>query len=555
MEKLIRKHALQNAVLHDGRADVGAVVGKVLAERPELRKNVKVVARQVAVAVSAVNKMKAGEQRAELEKSAPELLEKKELKKGLPELKNAVMGRVVTRIPPEPSKYAQIGHALSFLINYLYAQKYKGKCILRFEDTNPEKSSQEFVDAITGDVLDYLGIKVNKTVFVSDELPKMYKLAEQLIKNSNAYVCFCEQEKMRSLRHQGLPCGCREKAANISLAEWKKMLNREYKEGECVLRLKADMSAENQVMRDPVIFRLSYTKHYRQLDKFVVWPMYDFENAVMDSLNGITHVLRSNEFGSMRIELQEYIKDLLKLPKQEVKQYGRFNITGYVTQGRVIREMVEKKQVSGWDDPRLVTLKALKRRGIQKETFYELAVEVGLSPSQTNIGWEVVASINRKLLDKAVDRYFFVREPVKIAVKGAPLREVKLKLHPDFPERGYRGFKVGENFFIAKQDYDKIEDGELVRLMDCLNFVKKAKSFVFDSPDHDTFKSRGKRIIHWLPADNLKAEVLMPDGTIAKGLVETNIKSLKAGDIVQFARFGFCKLENKERLFFVYCHE
>ncbi len=558
VKKAALKHALQNAVEFKGNANAGAVIGKVISENPELKDRIKDVAAAANAAVKEVNLMRAEEREKKLKAVAPELLEKKKAgKRGLLELENAVAGKVVTRIPPEPSKYAHIGHALSFLINYLYARKYEGKCFVRFEDTNPEKSEQEYVDAILEDIR-YLGIKHDKVIFVSDDLEKLYSQAEKLIGGKNAYACFCRVEEMRESRHKGKECECRNASYEENMKSWKKMLSGGFKEGEAVLRLKGSMKAENHVMRDPVLFRIAEGNHFRQGEKYRVWPLYDFENAVEDGMMEITHIMRSIEFGEMRVELQDAIKSLLNLSRQTVIQYGRFNVTDALTQGREIRELIEKKEVSGWDDPRLVTVKALRRRGIQPETFADLAVEVGLSTTPTNINWEVIAAFNRKYLDASSKRYFFVENPKRMTVEKAPDKEVSLKLHPS-EEKHERKFSVNGDFLISEKDcYElkKLKDNELVRLMDCLNFTVSGERFTYDSDKVEEYRKRGKRIIHWLPAKgNVEAEVLMPDATTAKGLVECNALKIKEGEIVQFARFGFCRLENREKMQFIYCHE
>ncbi|MFH1505458.1 MAG: glutamate--tRNA ligase [archaeon] len=549
MDDIIEKYALQNAIKFDGNARVGAVIGACIQEKPKLKDKLKELSAKVREIVMHINELSVEEQTAKLEAIAPELLEKKEKKKkDLPELPNAVPGKVVTRIPPEPSKYNHIGHALSFLLNYIYAKRYKGKSILRFEDTNPAAAKQEYVDAMKQDVLEYLDIKPDKTVFVSDDMATFYELAEKLINKKDAYVCFCDRDKMKELREKGNACDCRRHGTKKNLEEWKNMLDRKYLEGKAVLRLKGDMKSKNYVMRDPVIFRIALEKHYRQKDKYAVWPMYDFENAVEEHLCGITHILRSSEFGLMRIELQNYIKDLLGFKKQTVVQYGRFNIVGAVTQGREIRELIEKKQVSGWDDPSLVTLRALKRRGIIKEMFYELVKEVGLSKTPTNIDWTRIAAINRRLLDQSVNRYFFIEDPVKIKIEGAPKQNIQLKLHPDHPKRGYRNFKTHEEFYITKKDLKELEYNKLYRLMDCLNF-RKSKDFKFDSTDYHKYKMEGEKIMHWLPVskDNINIEVLMPDHSIIKGIGENSISKLEEGDIIQAERFGFIRLDEKTK--------
>lgn len=553
MKELIEKYTLQNAIRFNGKANIGAVIGKVLKQKPELKTKIKDLAKEIKEVVKRINQLSIEEQKKRLQRTAPELLKKKIQKRELPELKNAVKGKVTTRLPPEPSKYNHIGHALSFLLNYLYAKKYNGRCILRFEDTNPVTSKQEYVNSMKEDVLKYLDIKPDKTVFASDDMGKFYKLAEKLIKEKKAYVCKCDRETMQKLRNIGEECECRKNNVEKNIELWNNMLGRECKEGEATLRLAIDMSSKNYVMRDPVMFRISYAKHYKQKTKYCVWPLYDFENTIEDELCNITHILRSSEFGEMRIELQNHIKDLLNFKKQTIVQYGRFNIKGAVTQGRKIRELIEQKKVIGWDDPSLVTLKALKRRGFVKETFYELALEVGLSPAPTNIDWSIISSINRSILDSKCNRYFFINDPIKIKVQGAPKQKPSLKLHPDFPKRGKRIFGVKDEFYITRDDYKKLKDGKLNRLMNCLNFVKKGNKFIFDSLDYEKFREKGDKIIHWLPVSGLvKIEILMPDKKMVKGLAENHIKKLKIGDVVQFMRFGFCRLDSKNKFWFTH---
>ncbi|MBN2368266.1 glutamate--tRNA ligase, partial [Candidatus Woesearchaeota archaeon] len=548
-----RFFALENAFKFKGKANPGAVIGKMLAEDPGLKKDMKSLSAEIQKIIKEVNSMAFSDIEKEFNSIKPKEKKKEKKpekkKKELPDLPNAVKGKVVTRIPPEPSKYNHIGHALSFLINYLYSVKYSGKCLLKFEDTNPEKCTKEYADAMEDDILNYLGIKA-KVIYISDDMEKMYKDAEALIKKGKAYVCLCKREEMQDFRHKGSKCCHCKTLPEENMKEWKNMLSGKYKQGQAVLRLKGDMDSDNQVMRDPVMFRISYTEHFRHGKKYCVWPLYDFENSVEDCRHGVTHILRSSEFGSMRNELQDYIKGLLGCKKQTVVQYGRFNIKGATTKGREIRELIKEGKVSGWDDPSLVTLKALKRRGIVRETFYELVYEAGLSANTAkNIDWSLISSINRSILDSSVDRYFFIDEPVKIKVEGAPKQKAELKLHPEHPERGMRKFSTGEEFYITKEDKTKFKSGELIRLMDCLNFETKGTKYMFHSLEHEKYRGKGKHILHWLPVSDelVKLEVRMPDNTIRKGFGETGLKNIKEGDIIQFARFGFCRLDKKEK--------
>ena len=548
--------------MYNGKANAKAIIGKVIAENPKLKNNMNKLGKEISDIVKKVNVMPAETQLLELQKLAPELLEeKKEKEKVLKNLHGAVKGNIITRMPPEPSKYAHLGHALSFLINYVYAKKYEGKCVLRYEDTNSDKVTSEYVDAMEFDIKEYLEIKPDSTRFVSDDMAILIDYAKKLLNKENAYVCFCNREDMQNLRHKGQECVCRNKAIEKNIDDWERMIDGGFKEGECTLRLKADMSSDNHVMRDPVIFRINKTSHYRQGKKYSAWPLYDFYNPIEDELCGVTYILRSNEFGSMRNELHNYLRKLLGFKIPEVFEYGRFNVTDKISQGREVRDLIEQKKVKGWDDPRLITLKALRRRGIIKETYYELVKEVGLSKTQTNIDFEVIGAINRKLLDKRCNRYFFINNAVKVDIKNSPNKEVKLPLHPEIKDKGFRKIETGSKFYIEKSDYNKIIDGKLNRLMDCLNFIKKNDDFIFDSEDYINFKNSENKglIMHYLPVSKtlIKSEILMDNGDYIKGFAEPSISTLVEGDIIQFERFGFVRLETIKSniLRFVFAHK
>jgi len=543
MQDIIKKHALLNAVEYKGKANPQSVIGKVLAEKPELKDNMTTLGKEVAKIVKEINSWPLEKQKKELENfgeiKKPEKIERE----GLPPLPNAKMGKVVTRLPPEPSKYNHIGHALSFLINYLYAKMYKGKCILRFEDTNPEKVKKEYVDAMKKDVLDYLDIKPDKTVFSSNDLPKMYEYAEKIIKEGKAYVCLCSREKMQELRHIGIECECRKRSAEENLKLWKKMLSKKFKEGEAVLRLRIDMQALNQVMRDPVIFRVTYAEHFLQKNKYCVWPLYDFQNSIEDELCGITHILRSAEFGEMRIELQNYIKDLLGFKKQTIVQYGRFEVEGAITQGREIRKLIEEGKIKGWDDPRLVTLKALRKRGIVKETYYKIAEKLGLNPTNAKIPWHMIAAENRKIIDPVSPRYFFVGEPIEIKLDRLLARIVKAPLFPG--KRKYRKIPVTKKVFVDKIDFTNYR-GKEVRLMHFCNVILNDKAKVTSKALKDVPK------IHWVSSKNFKIKVIMPDANEVEGLAEPEVEKVKPDQTVQFERIGFARMDKKGLFYFAH---
>jgi glutamyl-tRNA synthetase len=533
LELRIEAHALANAMKF-GKANASSVLPKIIAEFPETKADIPALKAQIEGIVACINEMPAAQQKPRLEEIAPELLEKKEHKqKELPPLPNAKEGHVVTRLPPEPSKYLHLGHALSFVINATYAERYKGKVVLRFEDTNPEKENQEFVDAIIEDITEYLRIPLAATRFVSDDMEELYSYARKLIEADGAYMCFCDQETMRKGREEMTECACRKNPTPLHLTAWEEFIAGKHQKGESVLRFKGDMSSQNTVMRDPVLFRMVTTPHYRQGSKYKVWPTYDFYNPVEDVLCGVTHILRSNEF-DLRVELQQIIKQKLGLPEQEVLQYGRLNISGAVTQGRQIRELISTGGYLGWDDPRLATLKGLRRRGIQREAYFELVKTLGLSPHPVTLDFTMLAATNRKLIEN-VDRYSFIPDPVRITVEGAEERHIELDLHPD--RKGGRTHKVSNHYFVSREDAEKF-DHHRVRLMGNLT-LQDSKLLQYDQ-----VKGGHDMIINWLPVDgNVNVEVMMPDATVKQGLGEHTLQRLKVNDIIQFERFGFVRLD------------
>ncbi|MBS3167453.1 hypothetical protein J4403_04600 [Candidatus Woesearchaeota archaeon] len=323
------------------------------------------------------------------------------------------------------------------------------------------------------------------------------------------------------------------------------MLKGKFKDGEATLRLKGDMGDANAVMRDPVLFRVINKTHALTGKKYKVWPMYDFETVVGEEITGVTHIFRSNEFGDMRIALQDYIKDLLKFRKQEVLQYGRISVNGYEMQGRVIREKIEKGEVEGWDDPRLMTIMALRRRGIVPEMFYELALEVGLSPTATNLDWSVIAAINRKIIDPTTKRFFFVKGDCKIKIDN-DIKNVNIPLHPENKELGMKKIKIGKEFYIN----DVIKKNEIYRFMHIFNF--KNNEFISEKYD----PKLDAKIIHAVPVeDAVNVQVLMDNGEIIKGKGEGALRDLKEGEIIQFERQFFARLDDKKKMLFVYAHD
>ena len=554
----IRKFALQNAVKYGGKANAGAVIGKILAENPALKENALEISKESGKIVSEINKLSLEKQEKKLQELAPHLLEKKEeaKEKDIFEFIGIREGqRIITAFPPEPSKYPHIGHAKAIIVNYELAKRHDGTFYLRFEDTNPELAEKEFYN-IHIDNYKWLGIKADKIDYASDYMEEFYKHAEKIIKDNHAYICSCSSEVIKENRKDGKECQCRFNNPDKNMEKWQEMFKS--KAGKYVLRLKGHMQSPNTTLRDPVIFRIIDMPHPRKKKKYRVWPNYDFENAIMDGLEGVTHRLRSKEF-ELRNELQRLIQTLAGLKETKIYEFARFNLEGVESSGRIIREKVKKKELIGWDDPSLTTLVALKRRGFLPEAIKNFVLSTGLTKTESVLTWDDLMAHNRRLLDSKCNRYFFVEKPKEMNIDGAPEQNVELKMHPEFKERGTRKFKAKDKFYVAERDFKEFKDGKLYRLMDCLNFKKAKSKFIFDSLKYEKYKERGYGIIHWLPVqkDLVKVEVLMPDKEVKKGLAEPLVKNLKVNDAVQFARFGFCRLDKKEKgkLVFWYTHD
>ncbi|MCF7866718.1 glutamate--tRNA ligase [Candidatus Woesearchaeota archaeon] len=549
----IRKLALLNAVKHNGKAVAGGVIGGLLGDFPDLKSDMKSVSIKVNEVLKEVNGLTLDVQTKELLEIDPDALESKHKEHDIFDFLGIKEGeKVVTAFPPGPEKYPHMGHAKACLVNYLLAKKYGGKFILRFEDTNPDLVKEEFYGIMQED-FKWLGVSWDDLVFASDHMDLYYKHFEELIDKDKVYVCSCVPEDIKKGRENGEPCICRNLSKEDTKNRWEEM--KISAPGSYIARLKIDLKHKNSTMRDPTAFRILTTTHARQGDKYRVWPNYDFQNSIMDGFLGVTHRIRSKEF-EMRNELQRYLQNLLGYSETNIFEFGRFNLKGVESSGRIIREKVNSGELIGWDDPSLTTLRALKRRGFLAEAIKNFVVSTGITKNEPTLTWDDLIMHNKRLLDEDSDRYFFVANPVEIKIENAPQKEFELNLHPS-RRRGGRNFVSDEFFFISKKDYDDLEENTLYRFMECFNFKYLAGS-VFEYVDDsiDTYKKSGECMMHFLPKkmDLVDVEILMPDKSLIKGFGEPSIINVDEDDIVQFERFGFCRLDDKSKLRFWFTH-
>jgi glutamyl-tRNA synthetase len=554
-EDIARKYTLANAIQYGGKASTQAVLGKLFAQKPELKKDTEWAARKVKEIVREINSLSLKEQHKELERVAPESFEKKKEKKEkreifLTELPDAVRGKVITRFPPEPNGCLHIGHAKAAILNYEYAKKYGGKFILRFDDTNPEKEEIGFYEAQKRD-LRWLGVNWDMEYRTSENIPKHYSLAGKLIDQGDAYVCTCKPEQIKQNRFAEIECQCRKLSSEQNRDRWKEMFD--MPEGSAVLRLKGNMHSKNTAMRDPMLFRLIDKPHPLQGNKYRVWPTYDFAGAVEDSLSGVTHAMRTKEY-ELRYEPYFYLLEKLNLRKPVMLEFSRLLLRGIPVSKRIIKKLIDEEKVKGWDDPRLSTLISLRRRGIQPIAIKQFVLSTGLSKVESEQSMENLISMNRKVLDPIAKRIFFVPEPWRVVVHGMDPEVLTLRFHPDY-EMGNRILKVGRVLYIPEADASTLKRGDVIRLMGFCNL----KIERVDQDIHAKYMGKqleqGLKKIQWVPEKHEKIEVIDPkeifEGgelnqdslVVVKGYAEESVNKLNDGEIVQFERFGFCKIE------------
>jgi len=556
IKQAARKYALQNAVQFNGKANEKAVAGKVIADLIKDGFSPKDIIPVVNQVVKEVNMISPDKQISELEKTAPELLqkEKKERDFSLSDLPDAVKGKVITRFPPEPNGYLHIGHAKASIIDYEYAKMYDGKFILRFDDTNPENAQLEFYDAQKED-LKWLGIEWDEEYNTSDHLEKHYKLAEQLIEQGDAYVCSCVLDKIKECRFHGKECECRGVSPGENMDVWREMLSSSL--DDVILRLRGDMCCSNTAMRDPTLFRVIEKPHPLHGDKYRVWPTYDFAGAVEDSISGVTHPFRTKEY-ELRDECYFRLLDLLKLRKPHLMEFARLSIEGMPVSKRKIKPLIEKGLVSGYDDIRLPTLRGLKKRGILPEAIKQFVFSQGTSKVESTVSFGIVESFNRKILDPKTKRYFFVKNPMKLVVENAPSMKKTINLHPT-EKLGTRTIKTGKTFFVPKEDMQKINVDDVFRLKDLFNVKVKEKNKDVSAEYVGEELIPGSAKIQWTTDSHVKMKVFVPQLLFVgeefnpnsldevDGFAEEAVSNLKTGEIIQFERFGFVRIENEKK--------
>lgn len=508
-------------------------------------------------------------------------------------------GPVYTRFPPEPNGYLHIGHAKSITLNFTTAQKYNGKCNLRFDDTNPVKEDTEYVESIKADVK-WLGFEWDKLLFASDYFDKMYEYAVVLIKKGKAFVCDLSAEEMRQYRgtltEPGKDSPYRNRTVEENLELFDKMRQGVYKDGEKVLRAKIDMASPNINMRDPVIYRIAHAEHHNTGNKWCIYPMYDYAHPLEDAIEGITHSICTLEFEDHRPLYDWVLKELDWIEPPQQIEFARLNLTNTVMSKRYLKALVDDKNVDGWDDPRMPTIAGLRRRGYTPEAIRDFCERIGVSKANSLVDIAMLEHCIREDLKDRVETRMVVLNPLKVVITNYPedlSEEMEIENGKD-ETMGNRMVSFSRELYVERDDFMEIPEKKYFRLfpgnevrfkgayfITCNEVIKDAEGNVTElrcTYDPATRSGSGfnarkvKGTIHWVDArtavkvkvrtyghlmvENENGEnVLNPESMkILEAYAEPVLNDAKAGERFQFFRNGYYiadeKLTNdKEKVF------
>ena len=515
------------------------------------------------------------------------------------DLAEGVYDHVCTRFPPEPNGYLHIGHAKSILLNYGLSQEYNGEFHMRFDDTNPTKEKTEFVDSIKADI-QWLGADwKDHLYYASDYFPQMYEAAVKLIKKGKAFVCDLSAEEIREYRgtltEPGKESPYRNRSVEKNLDMFESMKNGEFEDGSKVLRAKIDMASPNINMRDPVIYRVAHMHHHRTGDTWCIYPMYDFAHPIEDAIEGITHSICTLEFEDHRPLYDWVVRELeYPMPPRQI-EFAKLYLTNVVTGKRYIKKLVEDGVVDGWDDPRLVSIAALRRRGFTPESIKKFVDLCGVSKANSSVDYAMLEYCIREDLKLKKARTMAVLNPVKLVIDNYPEDQIEMlevQNNLENPELGSRQVPFGRELYIEREDfmeepvrkYFRMFPGNEVRLMNayfvtCTGCEKDENGNI--TVIHGTYdpESKGgnspdgrkvKGTIHWVAAKTaVKAECRLYENLIdeEKGVynedgsmnlnpnsltvlkecyLEPSLKDAKAYDSFQFVRNGFFCVDAKD---------
>jgi glutaminyl-tRNA synthetase len=449
-------------------------------------------------------------------------------------------GKVVTRFPPEPNGYLHVGHAKSICLNFGIAQTFAGECNLRFDDTNPEKESQEYIDAIKQDV-EWLGYEWADDVrYASDYFDQLYAFAEELVEKGKAYVCALNAEQMAeyrgSLKEPGKNSPYRDRPVEESLQLFRDMRDGKFENGELVLRAKIDMASPNINLRDPILYRIRYSDHHQTGSKWCIYPMYDFTHPISDALEGVTHSLCTLEFEDHR-PLYDWVLDNITVPCHPRQiEFARLNLNYTITSKRKLKRLVDEHVVDGWNDPRMPTISGMRRRGYTPESIRSFCDMIGVNKAGGTVDVGMLEYAIREDLNDRAPRAMCVMRPLKVTLTNYPADQTEtltLPVHPQKPEMGERDVTWSHTLYIDREDFEvepprkwkRLAPEQAVRLrggyvMTCKEVVRDASGEIVElkceydpntlGVNPEGYKPNG--VIHWVSAsDSVETDINLYD--------------------------------------------
>lgn len=552
IEQAIERHALINAVKHEGEADLGAIMGPLMSDHPEFRQYGNEIPAIANPLLAEINDLTHADRRERLAEIDPEALteldaDDQQTAQTLPELPNVDdYDEIRMRCAPNPNGPWHLGHARMPAVIGTYKDRYDGWFCVRFDDTDPEtkRPDLEAYDAILEDI-EYLGFDPDAVYRASDRLELYYDYARELIDRGGAYTCSCPGDEFSALKNDGQPCPHRDKDTETIREEFEAMIDGEYDSGEMVLRVKTDIKHKNPALRDWVAFRMIDTPHPRSTAAaYRCWPMLDFQSGIDDHEIGITHIIRGIDLQDSA-KRQQFVYDYFDWEYPEVVHWGHVQIEGYdiPMSTSSISELIDKGTLDGWDDPRAPTLASLRRRGIEGRAIAEAMIELGTSTSNVNLSMSAVYSANRDRIDEQADRYFFVRNGTRLPITGDHSDVGTPPRHPDFTDRGTRSIPVEDAVLLEPDDIPAEDRRVWLKGLGC--FRLKEETLVATDDDISAVRDEEVPVVHWVPADeNCTVHCRTPDGDTV-GHAEPEYADLSIDTVIQFERVGFVRVDQQ----------
>ena len=506
--ELIEKVALKNAVEHDGSGRSGPVISALLGEHPSLKQHMAEVKPYIEGVMDEINGLSVDEQREQLLSIDPEALESEEPNKDpLKEVEIEAGVSVTTAFPPAPEKYPHIGHAKALFLNHDLARRHDGSFILRFDDSNPLNVEEEYYEGMLED-FEWLGVSFDDVIYASDHMQLFYQKCEDLIEQGEAYVADESSERVSKARRSQDHLLSRSNSVEENKLLWEDFVRGE--RDDLVVLLKGDMEHKNTTMRDPTLMRHVDGVHPRQGERFDVWPTYDFQTACLDGEYGITHRVRSKEF-ELRNELHAYMQDLLGYDVTEIYEFARFEVEDAIVSGREIREGIRSGTFSGWDDPQLMTLRALRRRGFQPAAIKEFVLETGLSKTEAKRPIDELYQANYDVIQEDASNALFIEASSELQAEDTTI-------------------------IVDSHVSHDLSKGKVYETWDGVSFRYEGDSAVI-------VREEGERVDAVTDAAVHHVELMMPDGSVREGSLFVD-GDYQNDEIVRIKNTGFARIDD-----------